>query len=1098
MADLRTDSDACRRLWDGFRRLLVLVAAMAVAVAAVGQQIPSGPPAAMPPVANPAMPSGGPLIVPPGVNQPGPPPAASLATASPTGMVVDVQVQGNKSLPLSKILPHIRTRAGRPFDRELIEEDVRRLDHTHMFVNVRTWYQQLAGGYRVIFELLERPLLREVLFIGCGDGIRKQTLQKEADIKVGDPADPFAIEEARRKLEEFYRSKGFTGASVTLREGNKPEDRKAIFVINEGVKQKVWDTKFIGNTIATDDRLRTQISSKHPFLYLFGGEFDRKKLDDDVKMLTAYYRGLGFFQARIGTPLLEYNEKENWVTVTFVIDEGPRFKIRTISVIGNTKYTSDELMSELKLKNNEYFNQAKMTVDQSTLQDKYGGIGYVFAKIDADPRFLAETGQLDLVYNIKEGDRFRVGKINVQIKGDYPHTLITTVLNRLSFKPGDVVDIREIRASERRLKASQLFEANPAGGKAPKIAFSPPGQENEDSDDDDKPDNPDKPKAGRKRGGFRSQSPDPAPRDRNLDLTLDCGQYVGSPPSGVDPPAPPNGGRGEGNMAGGPRPAAGVAGNNDLTQLVGEFSTTLTQSRTTPQSPARLIPTQLYVPDTGQVAPAPQHSWPPSSSGSAGAAAPDNPPPTANYAAPAATAPSPAYSSPYAAQTPAAVPQGQASTQAAPAQPAATQPAPVQPAPPYGQQMWSRQGPDQPVNSPQGQYLPGPIFSESSPFRGGPPEGGLFAQPLPFGVTTQETMTGRLMLGIGINSEAGLVGTATLDEQNFDWARFPDSWEAIRNGTAWRGGGQQFRIEAAPGIATTTGTQPAQRYSISFQEPYAFDTQVSLGLSGFYYNRIYTEYTDQRLGGRIALGYQFAPDFSAVVAYRGADVRISNPIDPAVPALAEVVGRNLALHGFQLTLTENKRDSNFMPTEGYFIEASFEQVLGSFQYPHAELDLRKYFTLFQRPDCSGRHVLSLASRVGVTGDDTPIYERYYAGGFNTIRGFQFRGASPSVLGPTTGDTVMVGGDFELLGSVEYNFPITADDMLRAVVFCDSGTVEPTITNWTDKYRIAPGFGLRICVPAMGPAPIALDFAFPISWQHGDRQEMFSFFMGINR
>jgi outer membrane protein insertion porin family len=71
-------------------------------------------------------------------------------------------------------------------------------------------------------------------------------------------------------------------------------------------------------------------------------------------------------------------------------------------------------------------------------------------------------------------------------------------------------------------------------------------------------------------------------------------------------------------------------------------------------------------------------------------------------------------------------------------------------------------------------------------------------------------------------------------------------------------------------------------------------------------------------------------------------------------------------------------------------------------------------------------------------------------------------------------------------------------MLRAVVFCDSGTVEPTASDWTNNYRVAPGFGLRICVPAMGPAPIALDFAFPISWQHGDRQELFSFFMGINR
>ena len=54
-------------------------------------------------------------------------------------MVVDVQIRGNKSVPLEQILPQIRTRQGRPFDLELIEEDVRRLDRTHLFVNVRTY-----------------------------------------------------------------------------------------------------------------------------------------------------------------------------------------------------------------------------------------------------------------------------------------------------------------------------------------------------------------------------------------------------------------------------------------------------------------------------------------------------------------------------------------------------------------------------------------------------------------------------------------------------------------------------------------------------------------------------------------------------------------------------------------------------------------------------------------------------------------------------------------------------------------------------------------------------------------------------------------------
>ena len=160
--------------------------------------------------------------------------------------------------------------------------------------------------------------------------------------------------------------------------------------------------------------------------------------------------------------------------------------------------------------------------------------------------------------------------------------------------------------------------------------------------------------------------------------------------------------------------------------------------------------------------------------------------------------------------------------------------------------------------------------------------------------------------------------------------------------------------------------------------------------------------------------------------------------------------------------------------------------------------MRKYFTLHERPDGSGRHVLSLAAQAAYSGDDTPIYDRYYAGGFSTLRGFQFRGAAPHVYSANAGEDVFVGGDFQLLASAEYMFPITADDMIRGVVFCDSGTVEPTIHNWNNNYRVAPGFGLRVCVPAMGPAPIALDFAFPISWQPGDRFEVFSFFVGFGR
>jgi outer membrane protein insertion porin family len=1061
MADLRTDRGASNRIGRHFVLVLVL---FAVAAEAVGQQVGPGavnnlPPANVPSgpmIGNPAGPMVGspvaaPLAAPVGAQfaPPGAPPGPAQAAASASGasqeMVVDVQIRGNKALPLSKILPHIRTRTGRPFDLERIEEDVRRLDHTHMFVNVKTFSQQVPGGRIVIFDVVERPLLTDVLFLGCGAGIHQKTLRKEADIKKGDPVDPFAIEEARRKLEEFYHTKGFSNARITLLEGNKPEDRRAIFLIDEGTKQRIWKVKFIGNTIATDDRLQTQIKSKPPFLVFFKGELDRKQLDEDRELLTAYYRGLGFFRARIGSPLVEFDEKEDWATVTFVIDEGPRYKIRNVSVIGNSKYSNDQLMADLKLNNGAYFNQSKMNKDVSLLQDKYGGIGYVFADIKADPRFLEEANQLDLVYNIKEGDRYRVGKINVQIKGEYPHTQITTILNRMSLKPGDIVDIREIRASERRIKQSGLFEANPATGNPPKIVFSPPGQETKDPEEDNKTEVANKPKMGRGPGpNFRGQSPDSDSRDRDLDLDVWHGRYIGPPPATPEPAVNASQTNGDAQFAPvGGALQAGAPREDDLARAAGELSQALSQNRQSPQSRERLIPTQ-YTSDVN-AAPAPVA------------------PATSQWtSAPAAPAQSPATAI------------GQ-------------QPAPVQPAPAYGQDLWPRQGgPEQPVYGPQGPYQPGPIFNESSPFRDGPPTGDL-AAPLPFNVTADEAMTGRLMFGVGINSDAGLVGSIVLDEQNFDWTRFPTSWEDVRNATAFRGAGQRFRLEAMP------GTQ-VQRYAATFQEPYLFNTPVALSLSGFYFTRIYTEYTEQRLGGRVGLGYQFAPDLSGTVAYQGAKINITNPEDPTIPDFAEVLHRNLAMHDFQFILTRNKRDSDFLPTEGHFIEASFEEVLGSYEYQRGQLDMRKYFTLYERPDGSGRQVLTLAARAGVESNNTPVYDRFYAGGVTTIRGFQFRDASP--LSP--GTDVVVGGNFMLMASAEYMFPITADDMLRGVVFCDSGTVEPTSNNWNNNYRVAPGFGLRICVPALGAAPIALDFAFPISWQHGDKQEMFSFFMGFGR
>src|SRR5205823_14966077 len=96
-------------------------------------------------------------------------------------------------------------------------------------------------------------------------------------------------------------------------------------------------------------------------------------------------------------------------------------------------------------------------------------------------------------------------------------------------------------------------------------------------------------------------------------------------------------------------------------------------------------------------------------------------------------------------------------------------------------------------------------------------------------VNVQETRTGSLLFGVGVNSDAGLTGSIVLNERNFDILNPPGSFEDLLSGRAFRGGGQEFRIEAVPGTEL-------QRYTISFREPSLFDSPYSFAISGYYYN----------------------------------------------------------------------------------------------------------------------------------------------------------------------------------------------------------------------------------------------------------------------
>jgi outer membrane protein assembly complex protein YaeT len=349
-------------------------------------------------------------------------------------------------------------------------------------------------------------------------------------------------------------------------------------------------------------------------------------------------------------------------------------------------------------------------------------------------------------------------------------------------------------------------------------------------------------------------------------------------------------------------------------------------------------------------------------------------------------------------------------------------------------------------------------------------------------VRVKETRTGQFVIGGSVNSDAGLTGNFVLNERNFSLTRIPRSWDDFRYGRAFRGDGQELRLEAAPGVQF-------QRYSLTFREPYLFDTPFGLTNSAYYYNRAFAEYNEDRFGGRVTIDRRLDPIWRASLSTRVEGVKVKDVPDFATDAIKRDAGSHL-LVGLRAGLNRDTRDSFIYPTRGNVFDIGYEQVLGDYTFPIGTAEFTQFFSskFLAREDGSGRHVLGLRTQVAVAGTNAPVFERFYGGGIRSFRGFSFRGMGPFENG------LAVGGTFSFLNTIEYQIPILPNDKMFAVAFVDHGTVERRFE--IKDYRVTVGAGLRISVPALGPLPLALDFGVPLNRGRGDIRQVFTFAVGL--
>ena len=369
-----------------------------------------------------------------------------------TGAIVrsiDVQFAGPKTLSRERILSQIRTAVGEPYSDAVVEQDIRNLYKTGEVQNVRIFGEPSGDGVKVVVVVQTRAIVKEIEIDGA-HRFKPQRVRKEIKIRMNAPASEDSLVEARQKIIDLYRRFGYNDVSVEYRL-DTDESRgtsRLVFTIDEGEKGTVSRLRFEGNTAFSDRTLRHQMKTKGKTLISFfdkSGRLDETQFQEDLDSVREWYQNHGYVDVEVKEVRKE--RVNGRMTLVMVVNEGVKYHVGKLSFVGFKATTEDKIRATIKMKEGAIYSPKALKDDTKTLADAYGSGGYV--DLDLRPRSTASgPGQIDVTYNVQEGVRSFVQRIN--IVGN-TRTKDKVIRREVLIVPGDLFSTTRVETSKKRL-----------------------------------------------------------------------------------------------------------------------------------------------------------------------------------------------------------------------------------------------------------------------------------------------------------------------------------------------------------------------------------------------------------------------------------------------------------------------------------------------------------------------------------------------------------------------------------------------------------------------------------------------------------------------
>lgn len=382
-------------------------------------------------------------------------PASLFAQAIFSGGVIEeIRVEGTQRIEPETVRSYLRVNPGEPFDSLLLDESLKSIFATGLFADVTL----RQSGNALIVTVVENPIINRIAFEG-NNRIDDSTMATEIELRPRTVFTRAKVQNDVQRIVKMYRQSGRYGATVEPKAIQLPQNRvDLVFEINEGPSTGIKSIDFIGNRVFSDGDLRSEITtSESAFWRILSttDTYDPDRLTFDRELLRRFYLSEGYADFRVLSAVAELTPDREDFVITFTLEEGERYRFGEIGLTTTLRNLDTEsLKGELESEEGDWYDASLVEKSVENLSERLSNLGYAFVDIRPGTQRDREAGTIDLTYNIQEGPKVFVERIEVQ--GNV-RTLDEVVRREFRLVEGDAFNSDKLRLSRRRIQNLGYF-----------------------------------------------------------------------------------------------------------------------------------------------------------------------------------------------------------------------------------------------------------------------------------------------------------------------------------------------------------------------------------------------------------------------------------------------------------------------------------------------------------------------------------------------------------------------------------------------------------------------------------------------------------------